>query len=282
LRNDEHRLVQKQIEDSDWDEGVIQDFIHRSDIQSVAVDLTDDSAGKATLLFFGTVGDMAHDLPVIANQTRQMLSWLGIKGQFLFLLFWRDDPRHCDAKEWPSRRNVNGGCTVSGSREIVVYRREEWDRVFLHETIHTMEWDWEMPTEPLPCWELGHGAIVSPHLFEAWTELYAEWLWCGWHNVPWTEQRAHMDAQATQILARMGDRDWKEDTNIFAYYVLKAALAPAFPFLWAFRNGDSAAERTAVLCHLVTPRLTELRRTAARTIPTAFSLRMTKESLAAR
>ena len=270
LRNDERRLVQKQLEDSDWDEGVIRDFVERSDVQGVAVDL-----GDATLLFFGTADDIAHDLPAVANQTRQMLSWLGVKGRFVFLLFWRNDLRHCGAKEWPSRRNVNGGWTVPGSREIVVYRREEWDRVFLHETIHTMEWDWTMPTRPLACWGLGDGAVVSPHLLEAWTELYAEWLWCGWHNVPWSVQRAYMDTQAIQILARQGDSDWNEDTSVFAYYILKAALAPAFPYLWTFRNGESEAERMAVLCHLVTPPLAELRRAAARTIPIPFSLRMT-------
>lgn len=252
---------------------MIRDFIERSDVQGVAVDL-----GDATLLFFGTAEDIDHDLPAVANQTQQMLSWLGIteKRPFRFMLFWRHDPRICYADEWPSRRNVNGGWTVPGSMEIVVYRSEEWDRVFLHETIHTMEWDWKMPEKPLPCWELGEKAIVSPHLFEAWTELYAEWLWCGWHNVPWSVQRAHMDAQAIQILARASDRDWKEDTNIFAYYVLKAALAPAFPFLWAFRNGDTDEERTAVLCRLVTPRLTELRAMASRVTPAVFSLRMTK------
>ena len=250
---------------------MIRDFIRRPDVHGVAVDLGQDR----TLLFFGTKENAARDLPAVANQTRQMLSWLGIHGRpFRFILFWRDDPRICAADEWPSRRNVNGGWTVPGSMEIVVYRSEEWDRVFLHETIHTMEWDWKMPEKPLPCWELGEGAIVSPHLFEAWTELYAEWLWCGWHNVPWTVQRAHMDTQAKQILARVGS-DWKEDTNVFAYYVLKAALAPAFPFLWAFRNGDTDEERIAVLCRLVIPRLAKLRSAALHAIPTEFSLRMT-------
>lgn len=272
MRSDEHRLVQKQLEDSDWDEGVIRDFTAQHDTLSVAVDLDE----HATILFFGKAEDVAHELPAIANQTRQILSWLGVNGRrFVFLLFWRKDPRHCAVDEWPSRRNVNGGWTVPGSMEIVVYRSEEWDRVFLHETIHTMEWDWKMPTQPLPCWGLGEKAIVAPHLFEAWTELYAEWLWCGWHDVPWSTQRAHMDAQAVQILARVAGRDWNEDTNVFAYYVLKAALAPAFPFLWAFRNGDSPDERSAILCHLVTPRLAELRRMASRTTPTACSLRMT-------
>lgn len=273
LRSDEHRLVQKQIDDSDWDEGVIRDFLTQRDTQGIAVDLDD----HATLLFFGKAEDAAHELSTVANQTRQMLSWLGVKGRpFVFLLFWRDDPRYCAADERPSRRNVNGGWTVPGSMEIVVYRREEWDRVFLHETIHTMEWDWKMPTQPLSCWGLGEKAIVAPHLFEAWTELYAEWLWCGWHGMPWSAQCDYMDAQAVQILARAKGRDWSEDTNVFAYYVLKAALAPVFPFLWTFRNGETAEERNAILCHLVTPRLAELREAASRETPAAFSLRMTR------
>jgi hypothetical protein len=190
------------------------------------------------------------------------------------LIFWRDDPRRIAADEWPTRRTVNGGWTRAGARAIVVYRSEEYDRVVIHETIHALRWDWEMPSHPLPCWGLSDDARLTPALFEAWTELLAEWLWCGWHDVPWRAQRAHMRAQAVQICARPQAVPWCEDTSVFAYYVLKAALAPHMPFLWAFQNGVTPQERARVLCTLVQPELAAIRHDAAMMKPTAISLRM--------
>ena len=157
---------------------------------------------------------------------------------------------------------------------VYIYRVEEYDRVLIHETIHAMKWDWEMPETPLPCWGLAQDAVVAPALFEAWTELYAEWLWCGWHDVPWEDQRAHQDDQAIQLLAR-APSIWNEDTNLFAYYVLKAALAPHVAFLWVFGNGATPDERQRVLCGLVEPELRRLREVAAHTTPRALSMCMT-------
>lgn len=253
--------------ENDWDENVISTFLTESKTTEHAVDLT-RSGGK--LLY------VTQDLSIdkIASQTDALFSWLGTPADFTLILFMRDDPRHITATTWPSRRSVNGGFTSPGSNTIVVYRAEEWDRVLIHEVIHALHWDWEVPSDPMPCWGLGPQARLAPHLFEAWTELYAEWLFCGWHNKSWSAQCDWMKTQAIQILAR-APRVWNENTNIFAYYILKAALAPHIAFLWTLQNGMSDTIRTHVLCNLVEPALTELRRLAATTTPVALSLRMT-------
>jgi hypothetical protein len=210
----------------------------------------------------------------VAKETNALFSWLGTPPGFTLILFWRDDPRFLARTEWPSRSTVNGGYTYSGSNTIIVYRQEEWDRVLIHEAIHALRWDWDIPAVPQPCWGLGPQARLSPHLFEAWTELYAEWLWCGWHNVAWAKQLAWSRIQAVQILAR-APATWKENTNVFAYYILKAALAPHIGFLWTLQNGMSDTERSHVLCSLVTPALAELRSEAARTPLKTLRMRMT-------
>ena len=213
----------------------------------------------------------------VAAEVDALLGWLGTPPGFTVHLWWRDDPRHIHATQWPTKREVNGGWAIPGIPKIYVYRTEEYDRVLLHETIHAMKWDWQMPERPLPCWGLTEDAVVMPALFEAWTELYAEWLWCGWHDVAWERQRAHQDDQATQLLAR-APSPWSEDTNLFAYYVLKAALAPHVAFLWVFGNGATNEERHRVLCGLVEPALRRLRDIASRTPPRALSMRMTVSS----
>ena len=238
----------------------------------IAIDLV-GSAGTL-LLFIQDEGEISK----IAQEADALLTWLGTPPGFITLLFYIDDERNITAKEWPSKSTVNGGWTIPGNDLIVIYRQEEWDRVLLHETIHAMHWDWEMPTKPLVCWGFDKDEVISPHLFEAWTELSAEWLWCGWHNIPWSEQREWQDTQAVQILARdiVSGRPWKENTNIFAYYVLKAALAPHVAFLWLARNGRTPEERLDILCRLTEPEIKRLRKEATTVKPTAFALRMTR------
>ena len=68
-------------------------------------------------------------------------------------------------------------------------------------------------------------------LGEAVTELLAEWFWCIVHSPDsdlvgetWAKQKQWQLKQAYQILARR-PVIWSEDTSVFAYYILKAALA---------------------------------------------------------
>lgn len=215
------------------------------------------------------------NLEKIVKNVDTILAWLGVPPNFTVHLWLQHWLRFVRADEWPGRMNVNGGFATPGIPEVFVYREEEYDRVLIHEVIHALKWDWKMPSAPLPCW--GVEGRIMPHLFEAWTELYAEWLWCGWHNVSWELQMQWMQVQATQILARQTRQrtKWNEDTNIFAYYILKAALAPHISFLWTFGNGVIDSERLYVLCSLVKPNLDILREHAVRTVPTDLSMRMT-------
>lgn len=248
---------------NEWDTGTLSTFVGNPNVYGTAWDI-----GAHTVLFYGTQQDLpkAKD---IATECGKLWDWLGAPRPFTLVLWWRDDPRRIEADEWPSRKTVNGGWTTQNASVIFVYRAEEWDRVFLHEMIHALGWDWEMPTKPLACWELPPRSNTTPALFEAWTELYAEWLWCVWHNKPWSQQRAWQDAQAVQILARPQARPWRENTSVFAYYVLKAALAAHMDELLLFGNGGQR-----VLCQ-VAPALAALRAKARHVTPVAMWLRMT-------
>jgi hypothetical protein len=247
--------------------GELAKFQKRPDVKGYAVDLL----GGGKLVLFTEAYD-----PTIAKETDAILQWLGTPKGFTVNLWWRDDPRYIEADGWPSRRTVNGGWTYQNSTSIVVYRSEEWDRVLIHEVIHAMGWDWNIPSVPLKCWNVGENAILQPSLLEAWTELYAEWIWCGWRNVPWEMQRGWQDEQAVQILARRINKSWEEDTSVFAYYVLKAALAPHISFLLCFGGGETPDEKMSVLCGLVTPELERLRTLAKSAMPKGISLRMSK------
>jgi hypothetical protein len=273
LKSREHELSQKAAKEATWDEGAITTFVGNPAIQGTAWDIDNH-----TLVLYATQQDAATHGPGIAASCGKLWNWLGVTRPFTLVLWWRDDPREIAAEEWPSRATVNGGWTSQNSSVIYVYRSEEWDRVFLHEMIHALGWDWKMPEKPLPCWGLPTGSKVVPALFEAWTELYAEWLWCTWHATEygaWEAQRAWQDEQAKQILARAGaNPTWSENTSVFAYYVLKAALAPHIAELLLFGNGRTAEEREAVLCRIAVPGLHTL--SSQRVVPQPMTLRMAR------
>ena len=188
----------------------------------------------------------------IAEQLSRMLVWLGVPKPITVVLWYIDAPRILRATEWPAAEHVNGGWTIPNTSTIFIYRQEEWDRVVFHELIHALGWDWQMPETPLACWDFPHKSEVYPHLFEAWTELLAEWMWVNWHGEEygaWIKQRQWQTHQAAQVLARWSKGPWKEDTNIFAYYVLKAAMAPYIaPLL--LKGPGKPEERDRFLCSL--------------------------------
>ncbi len=212
---------------------------------------------------------------------------------FSCYLFWNEIPKVLEEDEWPSRKNVNSGFTTPYSNEIFVYRAEEYQRVVIHETIHALGLDWNISTSsPLykrleSCWKLNNDSYLYPHLFEAWTELYSEWIYCVFFSkdndvlgVSWDCQRVWQDQQAVQILCRLKNIStiksptWKEDTNVFAYYVLKACLAPYISLLLLTKIGHSEEETLKILCTYVHKRLSELKASALKTMPKKIPLTM--------
>lgn len=268
LRDDERQLVKRQTSDSTWDEGVIAAFMGTPGVHGEVWEFH----GHRLILYVADADK--HVNHQVAATLRDILAWFSPPRRMTAIVWWRKDPRILSANEWPTRRQVNGGWTSAGANTICVYRAEEWDRVIFHEMIHALEWDWKMPARPLPCWGLPKGSQIMPTLFEAWTELLAEWLWCAWNNVPWAHQVAWSRTQAVQILTRRGHL-WREDTSVFAYYVLKAALAPYMARLLTVGISDGVPEeRDRILCELTSKEIAAMSHDAKHVEPVAMSLRM--------
>jgi hypothetical protein len=154
--------------------------------------------------------------------------------------FWWDQPwmRRLPARTTPGRDHVNGGWAIPGVPEVHVYRREEAHKVMLHEAVHALGLD--VPHQLIDSvrtafeHELG-GRHLWPHLGEAYTELLAEWLWAiagarslGDARRRWRLQRECAERQAGAVWSRIRGlppaAENAEDTNVFAYYVLKYVL----------------------------------------------------------
>lgn len=185
-------------------------------------------------------GHMIHvvsDRPFVALKKDllfglQLLNWLSARP---IVWYWWDQPwvRVLPANVDPGRDHINGGWAVPGVLEVHVYRREEAHKVMLHECVHALELD--VPHEStVPVrkqFEAAFGRTLWPHLGEAFTELFAEWLWSiasasslADATKKWRYQMTCSERQAAQVWARIRDSRENENTNVFAYYVLKWVL----------------------------------------------------------
>lgn len=163
-----------------------------------------------------------------------ILRFLGCKQGFT-VTWWRiPKPRLVENGIFPTRAEVNGGWAFPGTNAVWIYRDEEWDRVLIHECIHALLWDISPADGLKTCLETSlNGGKLTDALFEAATELNAEWIWTIIHSPvndlvckTWLKQMAWQQKQALEILARTDPVvGWAEDTSVFAYYVLKSVLA---------------------------------------------------------
>lgn len=162
-----------------------------------------------------------------------LLAWMSQGAPIVW--YWWDQPwdRKLPAGEDPGRDHVNGGWAVPGIREVHTYRREEAHKVLLHESIHALLLDVpQAAVEPVRRqFESAFGRRLWPHFGEAYTELFAEWLWsvAGARSLldarrRWAAQVGCAARQAAQVWARIRDSRTDEDTNVFAYYVMKWIL----------------------------------------------------------
>ena len=147
--------------------------------------------------------------------------------------------------------HVNSGYSTSGcgrAAEIVVFRREEWFKVFVHETFHAFNLDAGAHAEQLK--QVSADALpvrASHEVGEAYTETWARIvnvLYCTPPSASLEDvmrlldlERAFGVAQASKILAHMGTSytcirapeaaggcGYREQTNVLAYYVEAGAL----------------------------------------------------------
>ena len=128
-----------------------------------------------------------------------------------------------------------GFCTVD---KIVIYRTEEWFKVFIHECVHYFKWE-SVLDKPHP--ELETLFHKKFHVYEAYCEVCARVLNCCYISamtrIPFaclyeiecnyaiqhmTNVLHHMDLDYAMIFDP--SYDFKEETNLFAYTVVTAIL----------------------------------------------------------
>ena len=204
---------------------------------------------KYTLYLWDKIGH--KDRLIDVSWCFRILEFLGAPAGFTVTWWSIPVDRVIQPNQFPTRAEVNGGWAYRGAPAVYVFRQEEWDRVLIHECVHALDWDVQPSGALKSCLEqnLSQGSLTDA-IFEAATELNAEWLWAIIHSPAndnagqtWAKQMEWQTYQASVILARQGDKPWSEDTSVFAYYVLKAALAyEMYDFLVAWLSGKVDVE----------------------------------------
>jgi len=175
-----------------------------------------------------------------------------------------------------SEINANTAFTrtcAADTNEIVVYRSEEWFKVFIHETIHTFGLDFSgMGVAALaPCSAqmrdlFGVNSTVNVNLYEAYTEFWAEVINALFCAAAGRNPRGLLGAEAAfgrqqmhKVLRHMGlnyadlvaqseghGATYKEGTSILAYYIIKNILltSDADFFAWVLANHRMAPTST--------------------------------------
>lgn len=175
--------------------------------------------------------------------------------------------------------NVNSAYTTSCpvDSEIIIFRKEEWLKVFIHETFHNFNLDFSMMNnDSLNACILEIFNVPSKvNAYEAYSEFWAEFmncLFCSYFMLKnknnlkefikvsesyLNYERSYSLFQMVKILDYMGlqysdlystskkssllrENQYKEKTNVLSYYILKTILLINYQdFLkWSMNNND--------------------------------------------
>lgn len=175
--------------------------------------------------------------------------------------------------------NANSGYTYpcKDHNEIIIYRKEEWFKVFIHETMHSFGHDTYSNIQDDESAEKVIRDIFSmPHnvtilLSETYSEIWARIISCAFHSFTPSfntfSKKMHecMELesrfslyQAIKVISYMGltyrsfitpnsknkvESAYKENTNIFAYYVLTAILMMHYKefFDWCIKHNGATS-----------------------------------------
>lgn len=186
------------------------------------------------------------------------------------------------------KQHVNTGFTYTciPDSQIIIYRLEEWFKVFIHETIHNFGLDFSADDITRSCVLKTFQVQSVVNLFEAYTDSWARILnilSLVYLSLPTIDfdsfqklshqfilyETTHSFIQTYKILDKMGLKyidlfdsnkgsKYKEKTNVLSYYVINSILYSNYQaFLqWCIQNNINTlkfdTEKQIDFCHFVT------------------------------
>ena len=169
--------------------------------------------------------------------------------------------------------NVNTAFTMSGCNnngEIIIYRKEEWFKVLIHECFHSFDFDFSTSSIEKIKYKIKKQFNVKSDflIYESYCEVWARIINClitaygclnnkknikkymELSNIFLQFERIYSLQQCNNILNYMnysyrdllmkGNNNYKENSNVFCYYVIGAILmSDYYKFIqWCYKNNE--------------------------------------------
>jgi hypothetical protein len=223
----------------------------------------------------------------IKNSLYKILIWLHVISNYitdsscskkLNIYIYLTDLLKCLPKnnELINKIHVNTGYTMScqPSSNIVIYRREEWFKVFIHESIHNLGLDFSVMNNKITRENILKIFPIDSDvkLYEAYTDAWAKIInviLCSYFTTQninifdnyirnimklMNLERTHCFLQVIKILEYKGlkytdlyskcndkKKQYYENTSVLSYYILNAVILNDFEkfFMWCIKNNKN-------------------------------------------
>jgi hypothetical protein len=214
--------------------------------------------GERNIRLIFAIEDEKYNITVYKKYAKAVATWLHIINDnkcsqnltvfFYFSLIAKKLPDEID--DIIAEEHANTGFTSNCSNEIIIYRKEEWFKVFVHESFHNFNLDFSAQNNNLAKQRILSLFKVDSEvrLYEAYTEVWAEIInvaFCSfYHSKSESEflenaellmgyERHYSLLQMNKALRHIGltyeqlfvsGNGYREKTNILSYFVIKCIL----------------------------------------------------------
>lgn len=220
--------------------------------------LIDFKVGERNIRLIFAIEDEKYNITVYKRYAKAVATWLHIISDkncsknltvyFYFSLLVKKLPAEID--DVIADEHANTGFTNNCSNEIIIFRKEEWFKVFIHETFHNFNLDFSSQDNTIAKQRMLSLFKVDSEvrLYEAYTETWAEIInvaFCSfYHSNSEREflgnaellmgyERQYSLQQMNKVLQHIGltynqlfvpGNGYREKTNILSYFVIKCVL----------------------------------------------------------
>jgi len=214
--------------------------------------------GERNVRIVFAIEEDKYNITVYKRYAKAVATWLHIVTNnkctnvltifFYFSLLAKKLPTEID--DIIAEEHVNTGFTSNCGTEIIIYRKEEWFKVFLHESFHNSNMDFSGQDNTIAKQRMLSLFQVNSEvrLYEAYTETWAEIInvaFCSFYHsnserefLENTEllmgyERQYSLLQMNKVLSHLGlgysqlfvpGNGYREKTNMLSYFVIKCVL----------------------------------------------------------
>ena len=220
--------------------------------------------GERNVRIIFVIEDEKYNIAVYKKYAKAVATWLHIINNldintkcsqnltifFYFSLLTKQLPTEIDDVIAEEHANTGFTSNCNQSAEIIIYRKEEWFKVFIHESFHNFNLDFSAQDNSLAKRRMLSLFKVESEvrLYEAYTEMWAEIInvaFCSFYHsnseaeflenseILMGYERQYSLQQMNKILRNIGltydqlfvsGNGYREKTNILSYFVIKCVL----------------------------------------------------------